>query len=73
MRPPAPGRVRLVRVRPGVGEPVPVRRPATQVPALLPGLGGHCGPDPDPGKQRTIGPWAMRWRSAGKKRVTGLE
>jgi hypothetical protein len=49
MRPPAPGRVRLVRVRPGVGEPVPVRRPATQITALLQGLGGHRGPDPDPG------------------------
>jgi hypothetical protein len=49
VRAPAPRRVRLVRVRPGVGEPVPVRRPSAQVPALLPGLRGHRGADPDPG------------------------
>ena len=39
----------LVRVRPGVGQPVPVRRPAAQVTPLLAGLGRHRGPDPDPG------------------------
>lgn len=33
--------MRLVRVRPGVNEPVTVRRVAAQVAALLPGLGGH--------------------------------
>ena len=49
VRPPAPCGVRLVRVRPGVGQPVPVRRAAAQVPALLSGLGRHRGPDPDPG------------------------
>jgi hypothetical protein len=35
-------------VRAGIGQPVPVRRAAAQVPALLPGLGGHGGADPDP-------------------------
>jgi len=49
VRPPAPCRVCLVRVRPGVGKPVPVRRAAAEIPALLAGLGGHRGPDPDPG------------------------
>ena len=49
VRPPAPRGVRLVRVRPRIREPVPVRRPATQVPALLQGLRGHRGTDPDPG------------------------
>jgi hypothetical protein len=29
-------------------QPVPVQRPATQVAALLSGLGRHRGPDPDP-------------------------
>jgi hypothetical protein len=46
---PAPRGVRFVRVRPRVREPVPVRRPAAKVPALLPGLGGHRGADPDAG------------------------
>ena len=41
--------VHLVRVRPGVSQPVPVRRTAAQVPALLPGLGRHRGADPDAG------------------------
>jgi len=41
--------MRLVRVRPGVGQPVPVRRTATEVPALVPGLNGHRGPYPDAG------------------------
>jgi hypothetical protein len=41
--------MRLVRVRPGVGQPVPVRRAAAKIPALFPGLGRHCGADPDPG------------------------
>jgi hypothetical protein len=36
-------------VRPGVSQPVPVRRAAAQVPALLAGLGRHRGADPDPG------------------------
>ena len=49
VRAPAPRGVRLVRVRPRITEPVPVRRTPAQVPALLPGLGGHRGPDPDPG------------------------
>ena len=49
VRPPPPRGVGLVRVRPGIGEPVPVWRAAAQVSALLPGLGGHRGPDPDPG------------------------
>jgi len=44
-----PRGVRLVRVRPGISEPVPVRRTAAQVAALLPGLDGHRGTDPDPG------------------------
>lgn len=48
VRPPAPRRVGLVGVRAGVGEPVPVRRPAAQVPALLPGLRRHRGHHPDP-------------------------
>jgi hypothetical protein len=47
--PASPRRVRLVRMRPRIREPVPVRRPAAQVAALLPGLRGHRGPDPDPG------------------------
>jgi hypothetical protein len=34
-------------LRPGIGQPVPVRRPTAQVPARLPGLGGHRGPHPD--------------------------
>ena len=49
VRPPAPGGVRLVRVRPGISQPVPVRRAAAQVPALLPRLDGHRGPHPDAG------------------------
>ena len=36
-------------MRPGVGEPIPVRRAAAQISALLPGPGGHGSPDPDPG------------------------
>jgi hypothetical protein len=48
MRPSPPRSVRLVRVRPRITEPVPVRRAAAQVTALLPGLGGHRGADPDP-------------------------
>ena len=47
VRAPSPGGVRLVRVRPRVAQAVPVRRAAAQVPALLPGLGGHRGPHPD--------------------------
>ena len=43
VRPTAPGRVRLVRMRSRVAQPVPVRRAAAQVPALLPGLRGHRG------------------------------
>jgi hypothetical protein len=39
VRTPAAGSVGLVRVRAGLNQPVPVRRAATQVPAL-PGLGG---------------------------------
>jgi hypothetical protein len=42
-----PRGVRLVRVRSGIGEPVPVRRTPARVPALLPGLDGHRGADPD--------------------------
>ena len=49
VRAPPPRGVRLVRVRSRVTGPVPVRRPPAQVPALLSGLGGHCGADPDPG------------------------
>ena len=49
VRPPAPRGVRLVRVRSRVREPVPVGRTAAQVPALLPGLDGHRGSDPDTG------------------------
>jgi hypothetical protein len=45
----APGGVRLIGVRAGVAQPVPVRRAAAQVPVLFPGLGSHRGPDPDPG------------------------
>jgi hypothetical protein len=45
---PSPGRVRLVRVRPRIGEPVPVRRAPTQVPALFQGLSSHRGADPYP-------------------------
>jgi hypothetical protein len=48
-RPAAPRGMGLVRVRPGVRQPVPVRRTAAQVPALLPGLRGHRGAHPDPG------------------------
>jgi hypothetical protein len=47
--PPAPRRVRLVRMRPGISQPVSVWRSAAQVPTLLPGLGGHRSPHPDPG------------------------
>ena len=47
--PPSPRGVRLVGMRTRVGEPVPVRRPAAEVAALLAGLGGHRGADPDPG------------------------
>ena len=47
--PPAPGGVGLVRVRPGITQPVPVRRPAAQVTALLPDLDRHRGPHPDAG------------------------
>jgi hypothetical protein len=49
VRPAAPRGVGLVRMRPGIGQPVPVRRPTAQVPSLLAGLGGHRGADPDPG------------------------
>jgi len=43
----APGGVGLVRVWPGIAEPVPVRRTPAEIPALLPGLDSHCGPHPD--------------------------
>jgi hypothetical protein len=43
----APGGVRFVRVRPGIAQPVPVRRAAAEVPALLPDLDRHRGPHPD--------------------------
>jgi len=46
VRAPPPRGVCLVRVRPRIREPVPVRRTAAQVPALLTGLGGHRGADP---------------------------
>ena len=49
MRPPPPRRMRLVRVRPGIGEPVPVRRTATKVAALLQRLRRHRSHHPDPG------------------------
>jgi hypothetical protein len=49
VRPPSPRGVGLVRVRPRISQPVPVRRPAAQVAALLQGLGSHRGADPDPG------------------------
>lgn len=39
--PPAPRRVRPVRMRASVGELVSVRRPTAQIAALFPGLGGH--------------------------------
>jgi hypothetical protein len=45
----APRGVRLVRVRPGISEPVPVRRAPAQITALLQGLRRHRGPHPDPG------------------------
>ena len=48
-RPPAPRRMGPVRMRAGVGEPVPVGRPAAEVAALFSGLRGHRGADPDPG------------------------
>jgi hypothetical protein len=48
VRPPPPRRMRFVRVRARIGEPVP-GRPTAQVPALLQGLRGHRGPHPDPG------------------------
>jgi hypothetical protein len=48
VRTPSPRRVCLVRVRSGVREPVPVRRTAAQVPALLQRLRCHRGPHPDP-------------------------
>jgi hypothetical protein len=41
--------VRLVRMRPRIGQPVPVRRAAAQLAALLPGLRGHRGADPGAG------------------------
>jgi len=49
VRPPPPGGVGLGRVRPGIGEPVPIRRAAAEVAALPAGLGRHRGADPDPG------------------------
>jgi hypothetical protein len=49
VRPPAPGGVRLVRVRPRISQPVPVWRAAAEVAALVSGLGGHRGADPDAG------------------------
>ena len=45
----APSGVCLIRVRPRITQPVPVRRAAAEVPALLPGLDRHRGPDPDAG------------------------
>ena len=48
MRPAAPRRVGLVRVRARIGEPVPVRRAPAQVAALLQRLRRHRGPHPDP-------------------------
>jgi hypothetical protein len=45
----APGCVGLVRVRPGITQPVPVRRPAAEIPALVPHLDRHRGPHPDAG------------------------
>jgi hypothetical protein len=45
----APGCVCLVRVQPGITQPVPVRRTAAEIPALLQGLRGHRDADPDPG------------------------
>jgi hypothetical protein len=47
--PSAPGGVGLVRMRSRVAQPVPVRGPAAEVPALVAGLGSHCGADPDAG------------------------
>ena len=47
--PGGPTRRAPCRVRSGISQPVPVRRAAAQVPALLPGLGSHRGADPDPG------------------------
>jgi hypothetical protein len=49
VRPAAPRRVRLVRVRARIGKPVPVRRAPAQVAALLQRLRRHRGPHPDPG------------------------
>ena len=40
-------RLARVRVRPGVGEPVAVRRAAAEEPALVLGLRRHRGADPD--------------------------
>ena len=45
----APGGVCFVRVRPGITQPVPVRRAAAEIPALLPDLDRHRGPHPDAG------------------------
>jgi len=49
VRPPSPRGMRLVRMRARIDEPVPVRRTATQIPALVTGLHHHRGPDPDAG------------------------
>lgn len=48
LQPSTPPCVRPVRVWPGVDQPVPVRRPTAQVPALLPGLRPHRGQHPMP-------------------------
>ena len=48
VRPAAPRGVGLVRVRPRISQPVPVRRAAAEIAALLTGLRGHRGADPDP-------------------------
>ena len=45
----APGGVGLVRVRPGISQPVPVWRAAAEIPALFPRLDRHRGPHPDAG------------------------
>jgi hypothetical protein len=50
---PPPG-MRPVRVRPGIDQTVPVRRPTTQLAALLPGLHPHRRHGAEPGPPRLM-------------------
>lgn len=51
MRPPSPARMRPVRVRTRIHQPIAIRWSATEVAALRPHLGTHRGQRPMPGTQ----------------------